>query len=85
MKSFKFFSVPEHHITKFDVEPITVIGQTWHDARNISFRHKEMTWSTELVLAAHAKTQATFMNSFDLRCSLAFFAIITSAQLFIYL
>ena len=37
MKSFKFFSVPEHHITKFDVEPITVIGQTWHDARNISF------------------------------------------------
>ena len=42
-----------------------------------------MTWSTELVLAAHAKTQATFMNSFDLRCSLAFFAIITSAQLFI--
>lgn len=56
MKSFSFFSVSELNITKFDVEPITVIGQTWHDARNISFGHKEMTWSTELILAAHAKT-----------------------------
>ena len=36
--------------------------------------HKEMTWSTELILAANpiAKTQATFMNSFDLRSKLAF-------------
>ena len=67
---FLLYSVSELHITKFDVEPITVIGQTWHDARNISFGHKEMTWSTELILAAHAKTQATFMNSLDLRCSL---------------
>ena len=25
-------------------------------------RHKEMTWSTELILAAHGKIQATFME-----------------------
>ena len=36
--------------------------------------HKEMTWSTELILAASpiAKTQATFMNSFDHGSSISF-------------